>query len=39
MIFNALANVVATKGRDIQNHGLREEVRSITIMTINEIKK
>jgi len=39
MIFKALANVVTTKGNDIQNQGLREGVRSITMRTIAEIKK
>jgi hypothetical protein len=39
MIFKALANVVRTKGNEIQNHGLSVGVKSITTTTINEIKK
>jgi hypothetical protein len=39
MIFKALANVVRTKGSEIQNHGLSVGVSIITTTTTAEIKK
>ena len=39
IIFNALANVVTTKGSESQNHGLKDGRASIIIITIAETKK